>query len=225
MPKAPPSLVQDNLETQFLARCSNPAKRVRGWARRQGRPGRRFRRQRGIVAFAKAVGYEIADTKIRVRCVGTGLIGADTIRDREPGAIQMMIDDPSTKRRGGAEEVAHCVAWLCPDASDFSAARLRHLGRAGATLNDWDRSNSSLKQCFHRTTRWEPVTTSTRGAANLRQAPARISQFPTILAKALSRNFKSAARVAATVRTLPRKRAPVFGFGRGAGYFFPNAPA
>jgi NAD(P)-dependent dehydrogenase (short-subunit alcohol dehydrogenase family) len=74
----------------------------------------------GVTSFTKALGREIADTNIRVNCVAPGPIDTDMIRDLGPDAVKGMINDSPMKRLGKAEEVAHMVAWLCSDASDFN---------------------------------------------------------------------------------------------------------
>lgn len=74
----------------------------------------------GIVVFTKALGREIADTNIRVNCVAPGPIDTDMIRNLGMAAVETMIEDSPMKRLGRVEEVAHMVAWLCSDASDFN---------------------------------------------------------------------------------------------------------
>jgi 2-dehydro-3-deoxy-L-rhamnonate dehydrogenase (NAD+) len=74
----------------------------------------------GVISFTKALGREIADTNIRVNCVAPGPIDTDMIRGLGPDAVDAMINDSPMKRLGSAEEVAHMVAWLCSDASNFN---------------------------------------------------------------------------------------------------------
>jgi 2-dehydro-3-deoxy-L-rhamnonate dehydrogenase (NAD+) len=74
----------------------------------------------GVISFTKALGREIADTNIRVNCVAPGPIDTDMIRGLGPEAVDAMINDSPMKRLGTAEEVAHMVAWLCSDASNFN---------------------------------------------------------------------------------------------------------
>lgn len=74
----------------------------------------------GILSFSKALSREVADTGIRINCVAPGPIDTDMIRDLGPDVVKGMISDSTMKRLGKAEEVAHMVAWLCSDASDFN---------------------------------------------------------------------------------------------------------
>lgn len=74
----------------------------------------------GVIAFTKALGREIADTGIRVNCVAPGPIDTGMIRGLGEAAVEAMIGDSPMRRLGRPEEVAHLVAWLCSDASDFN---------------------------------------------------------------------------------------------------------
>lgn len=74
----------------------------------------------GIVVFTKALSREVADANIRVNCVAPGPIDTDMIRNLGATAVEAMIGDSPMKRLGKVEEVAHMVAWLCSDASDFN---------------------------------------------------------------------------------------------------------
>jgi 2-dehydro-3-deoxy-L-rhamnonate dehydrogenase (NAD+) len=74
----------------------------------------------GVISFTKALAREIANTAIRINCVAPGPIDTDMIRDLGPDAVKAMISDSPMKRLGRPEEVAHLVAWLCSDASDFN---------------------------------------------------------------------------------------------------------
>lgn len=74
----------------------------------------------GVIGFTKALAREVADTGIRINCVAPGPIDTDMIRDLGPEAVKAMINDSPMKRLGRTDEVAHMVAWLCSDASDFN---------------------------------------------------------------------------------------------------------
>jgi NAD(P)-dependent dehydrogenase (short-subunit alcohol dehydrogenase family) len=78
----------------------------------------------GVISFTKALGREIAGTNIRVNCVAPGPIDTDMIRGLGAEAVKGMIADSPMKRLGTAEEVAHLVAWLCSDASDFNTGAI-----------------------------------------------------------------------------------------------------
>jgi 3-oxoacyl-[acyl-carrier protein] reductase len=53
-------------------------------------------------------------------CARSALIDTDMIRGLGPDAVDAMINDRPMNRLGTAEEVAHMVAWLCSDASNFN---------------------------------------------------------------------------------------------------------
>ena len=74
----------------------------------------------GVISFTKALSREVANAGIRINCVAPGPIDTDMIRDLGPDAVKAMINDSPMKRLGTADEVAHMVAWLCSDASDFN---------------------------------------------------------------------------------------------------------
>ena len=74
----------------------------------------------GVISFTKAVAREVAETGIRINCVAAGPIDTDMIRDLGADAVKAMINDSPMKRLGTPDEVAHMVAWLCSDASDFN---------------------------------------------------------------------------------------------------------
>jgi 2-dehydro-3-deoxy-L-rhamnonate dehydrogenase (NAD+) len=78
----------------------------------------------GVISFTKALGREIAGTNIRVNCVAPGPVDTDMIRGLGAEAVKGMINDSPMKRLGTAEEVAHMVAWLCSDASDFNTGAI-----------------------------------------------------------------------------------------------------
>jgi NAD(P)-dependent dehydrogenase (short-subunit alcohol dehydrogenase family) len=74
----------------------------------------------GIVTFTKALGREVANTNIRINCVAPGPIDTDMIHGLGADAVKGMINDSPMRRLGRPEEVAHLVAWLCSDASQFN---------------------------------------------------------------------------------------------------------
>src|SRR5262249_11501626 len=63
----------------------------------------------GVVAFTKALGKELANTKIRVSVVAPAAIDTDLIRQFSPEAINAMIARTPLNRLGTVEEVARLV--------------------------------------------------------------------------------------------------------------------
>ena len=74
----------------------------------------------GVIAFTKALGREVINSRIFVNCVAPGPIDTEMIRGLGPQVVQAMINDSPLKRLGTAHEVAHLVAWLCSEASQFN---------------------------------------------------------------------------------------------------------
>ena len=74
----------------------------------------------GVIAFTKALGRELAGSGVYVNCVAPGPIDTDMIRGLGVAAVDGMIGDSPMKRLGNAQEVAHLVAWLCSEASQFN---------------------------------------------------------------------------------------------------------
>ena len=75
----------------------------------------------GVIGFTKALGREVVDSNIFVNCVAPGPIDTEMIRSLGAQAVETMINDSPMKRLGSADEVAHLVVWLCPEASRFNA--------------------------------------------------------------------------------------------------------
>lgn len=78
----------------------------------------------GVIAFTKAIGREVVSHNIFVNCVAAGPIDTDMIRDLGSTVADAMIADSPMKRLGRPEEVAHLVAWLCTDDSQFNAGAI-----------------------------------------------------------------------------------------------------
>ena len=87
----------------------------------------------GVIAFAKALGKELADTPIRVNCVTPGPIDTEMIRGLGPAVVDQMVSKSPMHRLGSPEEVAELVAWVCSDACSFSTGAVFDIsgGRAG----------------------------------------------------------------------------------------------
>ena len=87
----------------------------------------------GVIAFAKALGKELADTPIRVNCVTPGPIDTEMIRGLGPAVVDQMVSKSPMHRLGSPEEVAELLAWVCSDACSFSTGAVFDIsgGRAG----------------------------------------------------------------------------------------------
>jgi 3-oxoacyl-[acyl-carrier protein] reductase len=87
----------------------------------------------GVIAFAKALGKDLADTPIRVNCVTPGPIDTEMISGLGPEVVKQMVGKSPMHRLGSPEEVAELVAWLCSDACSFSTGAVFDIsgGRAG----------------------------------------------------------------------------------------------
>ena len=74
----------------------------------------------GVIAFAKALSREVIGHNILVNCVAAGPIDTDMIRSLGANVVDAMIAESPMKRLGSLAEVAHLVAWLCTEASQFN---------------------------------------------------------------------------------------------------------
>jgi 2-dehydro-3-deoxy-L-rhamnonate dehydrogenase (NAD+) len=74
----------------------------------------------GVISFTKALSREVAQHNVFVNCVAPGPIDTDMIRDLGTEVVDQMIKDSPMGRLGKVSEVAHMVAWLCTDASQFN---------------------------------------------------------------------------------------------------------
>jgi 2-dehydro-3-deoxy-L-rhamnonate dehydrogenase (NAD+) len=87
----------------------------------------------GVVAFAKALGKELAHTTIRVNVVAPAAIDTDLIRQFSPDAINAMIARTPLNRLGTVDEVARLVTWLCSEDCSFSTGAVFDLSGGRAT--------------------------------------------------------------------------------------------
>lgn len=74
----------------------------------------------GVIAFTKALSREIVGHNILVNCIAAGPIDTDMIRSLGADVVEAMIADSPMKRLGSPADVAHLVAWLCSEASQFN---------------------------------------------------------------------------------------------------------
>jgi NAD(P)-dependent dehydrogenase (short-subunit alcohol dehydrogenase family) len=74
----------------------------------------------GVIAFTKALSREVVGHNILVNCIASAPIDTDMIRNLGAHAVDAMIADSPMKRLGSSAEVAHLVAWLCSEASQFN---------------------------------------------------------------------------------------------------------
>ena len=74
----------------------------------------------GVIAFTKALSREVVGHNILVNCVAAGPIDTDMIRSLGANVVDAMIAESPMKRLGSPVEVAHLVAWLCTEASQFN---------------------------------------------------------------------------------------------------------
>jgi 3-oxoacyl-[acyl-carrier protein] reductase len=74
----------------------------------------------GVIAFTKALSREVVGRNVFVNWVAPGPIDTNMIRDLGVEVVERMVADSPMKRLGSADEVAHLVAWLCSEASQFN---------------------------------------------------------------------------------------------------------
>jgi len=74
----------------------------------------------GVIAFTKALGRELADTRIRVNCVTPGPIETNMILDLGSEVVERLIAASPMRRLGTVDEVADLILWLCSEACSFS---------------------------------------------------------------------------------------------------------
>jgi 3-oxoacyl-[acyl-carrier protein] reductase len=74
----------------------------------------------GVIAFTKALSREVVGRNILVNCVAAGPIDTDMIRNLGVDVVDAMIAESPMKRLGSPSDVAHLIAWLCSEASQFN---------------------------------------------------------------------------------------------------------
>ncbi len=73
----------------------------------------------GVIGFTKALAQETARKGITVNCVAPGYIDTDMVAAVPENVLQSIIGGIPVNRLGKAEEIAHCVTFLCDDKAGF----------------------------------------------------------------------------------------------------------
>lgn len=73
----------------------------------------------GVIGFTKALAQETARKGITVNCVAPGYIDTDMVSAVPQNVLDGIIAGIPVNRLGKAEEIAHCVAFLCDDKAAF----------------------------------------------------------------------------------------------------------
>ena len=73
----------------------------------------------GVIGFTKAFAQETARKGITVNCVAPGYIDTDMVAAVPQNVLDSIIAGIPVNRLGKAEEIAHCVAFLCDDKAGF----------------------------------------------------------------------------------------------------------
>ena len=73
----------------------------------------------GVIGFTKALAQETARKGITVNCVAPGYIDTEMVAAVPENVLQSIIGGIPVNRLGKAEEIAHCVAFLCDDKAAF----------------------------------------------------------------------------------------------------------
>jgi 3-oxoacyl-[acyl-carrier protein] reductase len=73
----------------------------------------------GLIGLTKSVAKELASRNIRVNAVSPGFIGTDMTAALPEDVKGKMLEAIPLARLGGAEEVAHAVAFLASDAASY----------------------------------------------------------------------------------------------------------
>lgn len=73
----------------------------------------------GVIGFTKAIALENARKGITVNCVAPGYIDTDMVAAVPEKVLESIIAGIPVNRLGKAEEVAHCVAFLCDEKAAF----------------------------------------------------------------------------------------------------------
>lgn len=73
----------------------------------------------GLIGFTKALARETAPSGIRVNCVSCGLIDTPMNGELSGEELQAVTDEIPSGRMGTPEDVAHTVAFLADDRSDY----------------------------------------------------------------------------------------------------------
>jgi acetoacetyl-CoA reductase len=73
----------------------------------------------GVIGFTKAVAQENARKGITVNCIAPGYIDTEMVAAVPEKVLEGIIAGIPVNRLGKAEEIAHCVTFLCDDKAGF----------------------------------------------------------------------------------------------------------
>lgn len=76
----------------------------------------------GVIAFTKAIAYEMASYKINVNCVAPGVVDTprlDSLRAGNPKLMHQVIASIPWQRLGKPEEIAQAVAFFASDEANY----------------------------------------------------------------------------------------------------------
>jgi len=73
----------------------------------------------GVIGFTKALAQETARKGITVNAIAPGYIDTDMVAAVPEKVLESIIAGIPVNRLGKAEEIAHCVTFLCDDKAGF----------------------------------------------------------------------------------------------------------
>ncbi|WP_236792265.1 SDR family NAD(P)-dependent oxidoreductase [Amycolatopsis sp. GM8] len=87
----------------------------------------------GVIAFAKALGKELATTGVLVNAVAPAVIETPMVTRGNQDLVRAMAAKIPMNRLGRADEVAELIAWLGSDACSFSTGAVYDISGGRAT--------------------------------------------------------------------------------------------
>lgn len=87
----------------------------------------------GLVAMTKALGKELADTKILVNCIAPGPTRTRMTAESPPEQVALMVSKSPMKRMMEPHEVAAMVAWLCSEDCSYTTGSVHDLSGGRST--------------------------------------------------------------------------------------------
>ncbi len=73
----------------------------------------------GVIGFTKALAQETARKGITVNCVAPGYIDTDMVAAVPEKVLESIVSGIPVNRLGQADEIAHCVTFLCDEKAGF----------------------------------------------------------------------------------------------------------